>query len=73
MKRGNSNNHDEDGQNVLYGDGHVEWQQNPFVGPNRDNIYTAAKDSTGVSRQPSDCLTYSSFDPNDVILAPSDP
>ena len=25
MKQGNSNNHDEDGQNVLYGDGHVSW------------------------------------------------
>jgi len=32
MKQGNSNNHDEDGQNVLYGDGHVSFEQNPFVG-----------------------------------------
>ena len=30
MKSGNSTNHDQDGQNVLYGDGHVEFQQNPF-------------------------------------------
>jgi prepilin-type processing-associated H-X9-DG protein len=31
MKRGNTNNHDDDGQNVLYGDGHVEFHTNPFV------------------------------------------
>ena len=39
MKAGNSNNHDEDGQNVLYGDGHVEFQQNPFCGVARDMIF----------------------------------
>ena len=39
MKAGNSNNHDEDGQNVLYGDGHVEFQQNPFCGVARDIIF----------------------------------
>src|SRR5437667_311918 len=39
MKQGNSNNHDEDGQNVLYGDGHVEFQQNPFCGTQRDMIF----------------------------------
>src|SRR5204863_5349478 len=38
MKMGNSRNHDQDGQNVLYGDGHVEFQQNPFCGVARDNI-----------------------------------
>ncbi len=32
------NNHDEGGQNVLYGDGHVASQQSPFVGVARDNI-----------------------------------
>jgi prepilin-type N-terminal cleavage/methylation domain-containing protein/prepilin-type processing-associated H-X9-DG protein len=41
MKRANSKNHDEDGQNVLYGDGHVSFEQNPFAGVDRDNIYTA--------------------------------
>src|SRR5207244_731426 len=40
MKLANSNNHDKDGQNILYGDGHVAWESNPFVGTNRDNIYT---------------------------------
>lgn len=40
MRGGNSANHGRDGQNVLYGDGHVEWTSNPFVGTQRDNIYT---------------------------------
>ena len=40
MKFGNSLNHDEDGQNVLYGDGHVEFQNNPFCGTQKDNIFT---------------------------------
>ena len=39
MKLANSNNHDKDGQNVLYGDGHVEFQSNPFCGVQRDNIF----------------------------------
>jgi prepilin-type N-terminal cleavage/methylation domain-containing protein/prepilin-type processing-associated H-X9-DG protein len=29
---GNSNNHKRDGQNVLYADGHVEYQKTPFCG-----------------------------------------
>jgi prepilin-type processing-associated H-X9-DG protein len=40
MRKGNSANHSGDGQNALYGDGHVEFQNNPFCGTNRDNIYT---------------------------------
>lgn len=40
MSGANSVNHDRDGQNVLYGDGHVEFQANPFVGISSDNIYT---------------------------------
>ena len=39
----NTPNHDRDGQNVLYGDGHVEFTQNPFVGVDRDNIYAYGK------------------------------
>jgi prepilin-type processing-associated H-X9-DG protein len=40
MRDGNSANHSGDGQNVLFGDGHVEFQNNPFCGMHRDNIYT---------------------------------
>ncbi len=36
----NSPNHDYDGQNVLYADGHVDWNTGPFVGTQSDNIYT---------------------------------
>src|SRR4051812_29394818 len=61
MKRANSKNHDEDGQNVLYDDGHVSFEQNPFVGVDRDNIYTA-KCGT-VLAPPSD--------ENDSILLPA--
>lgn len=50
MLRANSANHNGDGQNVLYADGHVEFQNTPFCGmlrdagrpakAFRDNIYT---------------------------------
>jgi prepilin-type N-terminal cleavage/methylation domain-containing protein/prepilin-type processing-associated H-X9-DG protein len=40
MQYGNSNNHQNAGQNVLYGDGHAEWQNNPWCGTQHDNIYT---------------------------------
>ncbi len=36
----NSVNHQGDGQNVVYGDNHVDFDRNPFVGQNGDNIYT---------------------------------
>jgi prepilin-type N-terminal cleavage/methylation domain-containing protein/prepilin-type processing-associated H-X9-DG protein len=39
--QGNSKNHDQDGQNVLYADGHAEFQQTPLCGTQKDNIYTA--------------------------------
>ena len=48
LKAGNSRNHNGDGQNVVYCDGHVEFQTTPFCGAkplpgeriSRDNIYT---------------------------------
>jgi prepilin-type N-terminal cleavage/methylation domain-containing protein/prepilin-type processing-associated H-X9-DG protein len=71
MKQANSNNHDKDGQNILYGDGHVAWESNPFVGTNRDNIYTSAKDSTG-GQNVNNNNNYGSFDANDSVLLPTD-
>jgi prepilin-type N-terminal cleavage/methylation domain-containing protein/prepilin-type processing-associated H-X9-DG protein len=71
MKWGNSNNHDKDGQNVLYGDGHVEFQSNPFCGVQRDNIFARRASSTGFSSDTSN--TYSgSYDANDNLLLPVD-
>jgi len=72
---GNSNNHDKDGENVLYGDGHVEFQQNPFVGVQRDNIFTA-RTSTLTTQQATGnttaVLLASPYDANDSILIPMD-
>ena len=39
MQEANSRNHEGDGQNVLYADGHVDWRQSVFVGVNGDDIY----------------------------------
>ena len=39
-KRGNSDAHQTDGQNVLYIDSHVEFEKRCFVGLENDNIYT---------------------------------
>lgn len=47
MQRGNTRNHQGAGQNVLYADGHVEFQQNAFVGHNGDNIYTVSGSDDG--------------------------
>jgi len=47
MARANSNNHQNEGQNVVYCDGHAEWQTSPFAGAQRaaqayrDNIFAA--------------------------------
>jgi len=71
MRLANSNNHDKDGQNILYGDGHVAWESNPFVGVNRDNIYTAYTTTTGTISQVSS-MNIGSFDANDSILLPAD-
>jgi len=75
MKFANSNNHDKDGENILYGDGHVAWESNPFVGVNRDNIYTAASNSTGgqfaTGSYASGDKGYGAFDSIDSILLPT--
>jgi len=40
QRRANTNNNGGEGQNVLYSDGHVEFNQTPFCGTNDDNIFT---------------------------------
>jgi prepilin-type processing-associated H-X9-DG protein len=60
MRRANSNNHGGAGQNVLYGDGHVDFQRTPYCGYRGDdgpgdNIYTAAAEkptSGGLTAKP---------------------
>ena len=46
MRQGNSANHDQDGQNVLFGDGHADWETNPFCGTQHDNIFTGRYTTT---------------------------
>jgi prepilin-type N-terminal cleavage/methylation domain-containing protein/prepilin-type processing-associated H-X9-DG protein len=65
MRKANSMNHEQDGQNVLYGDGHVAWQLTPFCGIANDNIYTA---KNGVAPK----VEMSPVDPTDSILLPTD-
>jgi prepilin-type N-terminal cleavage/methylation domain-containing protein/prepilin-type processing-associated H-X9-DG protein len=69
MRLGNSNNHGKDGQNVLYGDGHVEFQNNPFCGTSRDNIYTRGGSTWGTTGQD---LVNSPYVANDSVLLPTD-
>jgi prepilin-type N-terminal cleavage/methylation domain-containing protein/prepilin-type processing-associated H-X9-DG protein len=69
MRQGNSSNHGKDGQNVLYGDGHVEFQNNPFCGTSRDNIYTRGGLTWGTTGQD---LVGSPYTANDSVLLPTD-
>ncbi len=46
MKLANSRNHNGEGQEVLYQDGHVDWSTTPYCGSNKDNIYTKGTFST---------------------------
>jgi prepilin-type N-terminal cleavage/methylation domain-containing protein len=69
---GNSTNHQQQGEEVLFGDGHVDWETNPFCGYQQDNIYTrggwplssATITVTGV-------LTDSPYTANDSVLLPT--
>jgi prepilin-type processing-associated H-X9-DG protein len=61
MVYANSTNHDGDGQNVLYGDGHVEYVNTPFVGIARDNIFTSKLGNT---------IVESPEGPTDSVLLP---
>jgi hypothetical protein len=42
---GNSMNHQEDGQNILYADSHVTFEKSPTQGIEGDNIYTRGSSS----------------------------
>lgn len=70
MRQANSNNHDKDGQNVLYADGHVDWTTSPYVGTQNDNIYTYRSNTTATST--GNAGNGSPYDANDTILLPVD-
>lgn len=63
----NSLNHSGDGQNILYGDGHVEFNTTPYAGVQRDNIYTYGTSGGGAG----DGIVGSPVGPNDSILLPT--
>jgi prepilin-type processing-associated H-X9-DG protein len=71
LRLANSPNHAQDGQNVLYGDGHAEWQNNPFCGTQHDNIYTAAGPEITEPGRGTALDAASSIGPTDSILLPS--
>lgn len=71
MRKANSPNHQGAGQNVLYGDGHVEFQQNPFVGTKRDNIYTVAGGTPDVPTTTSKTVVGSPAWSGDSVLLPA--
>jgi prepilin-type processing-associated H-X9-DG protein len=70
MRKANSLNHRGDGQNVLFGDGHVEFNANPFCGAKRDNIYTVSASDDG-SKTTSDKIAASPAGPLDSVLLPA--
>ena len=67
LRRANSRNHDGRGQNVLFGDGHVDFQQTPFCGFKNDNIYARRAGPTGSA---SATIVASPFDLDDSVLLP---
>lgn len=81
MKGANSVNHKQEGQNVLYGDFHVEWMTNCFAGCQHtagsatwgDNIYAARAvgDTTGQESILGTTTTALPFDRFDSILLPT--
>ena len=83
LQRGaNSNNHQKDGQNVLYADGHVDWSASVWAGAQQDNIYTArsllgaqatyatASGGTLVTGGAGGAASLSPYDSTDTILLP---
>jgi len=78
LKLGNSNNHNKDGQNVLFGDGHAEFVTTCRVGANKDNIYTGGTGGGYDSTSGTGGLTTGAAsgglprDGNDSCLLPTD-
>lgn len=52
LKVANSRNHGRAGQNVLFGDMHVEFRSTPYCGVDGDNIYTALAPEPIISGEP---------------------
>jgi len=72
LKSGNSANHDQDGQEVLYADGHVEFQSSPFCGIDKDEIYTVSDGDPPTNYTSAFIWTAAPKGPNDSVLLPTD-
>ena len=71
--KNNSLNHDQEGQNVVFVDGHVDWCETPKVGINGDNIWTWDDGTEWGSVGSKNGLTYSMTSPSndtDSLLFP---
>lgn len=81
QKKINSKNHEGDGENVLFNDGHCEWTTTSWVGANKDGIYSRAAVAGTPPTQTSPNATatgYPNTDPNgqpaldlDTVLIPA--
>lgn len=65
LESANSDNHEKDGQNVLFGDDHVAWTKTPLCGIGHDNIFTSqSATAPNVDASPAG--------PTDSVLLPDD-
>ena len=72
LQAANSFNHAQAGQNVLYGDGHAEWQTNPFCGTQHDNIFTAGgPEVAGEPTRGTAAVARAAVSATDSILLPA--
>ena len=76
----NSGNHGGDGQNVGFGDDHVTFETNPYVGQSQANIFTTYTIASGPSVQTADpgsgsaiytTANYSATPPYDITMVPT--
>jgi len=72
MQRANSQNHSWQGQVVLYGDGHAEFQPNPFCGQKRDNIYTVSGSNDGTITTSKTIISSPRWSGDSVLLPVSE-
>ena len=74
QKQMNSKNHEGEGQNVLFNDGHVEWAATQWIGANRDGIYGSASATGNPLQQAAIPANSGTFpEPNldlDTVLVP---
>jgi prepilin-type processing-associated H-X9-DG protein len=69
----NSGNHQSDGQNVVFADGHVDFSHRPDVGEANDNIYTLGDTHSAPGTQPvkTPLKITTMTDPFDIYMVPA--